>query len=163
MRTIRSLLAIIAILSFGSARAAEISGIPEIADGDAVVISGTKLRLLDMGAPELDQFCLDKNSEPWNCGIDARDALKKKAGGKNWACQTTRSDDHGRMLAACLIEKENITRWMVREGWAMLPTHRGYSHRYAHRSLYHCRGRWLMIVGSSPCRIWAAPLSCPVA
>jgi endonuclease YncB( thermonuclease family) len=92
MRKMGSLLALIAILSVGSAHAADISGIPEITDGDTVVVSGTKLRLLDMDAPESDQFCLDKNSEPWNCGIDARDALKKKAGGKNWVCQATRPD-----------------------------------------------------------------------
>ena len=130
MLKIGSLVALIAILSIGSTHAAEISGIPEIADGDTVVISGTKLRLLNMDAPESDQFCLDKHSEPWNCGIEARDALKKKAGGKNWICQTTRPDDHGRMLGSCLIEKENIRQWMVREGWAMSPTHKGYSHRF---------------------------------
>src|SRR5471030_390913 len=113
------------ILTLASARAAEISGIPEITDGDTVVISGTKLRLLDMDAPESDQFCLNKNSEPWNCGIDARDALKKRAGGRQRDCQITRPDDHGRMLASCLVEKENINQWMVREGWAMSPTHKG--------------------------------------
>jgi endonuclease YncB( thermonuclease family) len=123
-------LSIILILTLAAARAAEISGLPEITDGDTVVISGTKLRLLDMDAPESDQFCLNKNSEPWNCGIDAREALKKKADGKEWDCQTTRPDDHGRMLASCLVEKENISQWMVREGWAMSPTHRGYSHRF---------------------------------
>jgi endonuclease YncB( thermonuclease family) len=140
MRTIRSLLAIIAILSFGSARAAEISGIPEFANGETVVISETKVRLLDMDAPESDQFCLHKNSEPWNCGIDARDALKKKAGGKNWVFQTTRPDDHERILAAYLIEKENISRWMVREGWAMSSTHRGYSAPLRSSFAFHCGG-----------------------
>ena len=53
----------ILILFLASAQAAEISGIPDITDGDTVVISGTKLRLLDMDAPESDQFCLNKNSE----------------------------------------------------------------------------------------------------
>jgi hypothetical protein len=46
MRKIRSLLVLIANRSVGSAHATEISGIPEIADGDTVVISGTNLRLL---------------------------------------------------------------------------------------------------------------------
>lgn len=123
-------LAVIALFSFGSAQAADISGIPEITDGDTVVIAGTKLRLLDMDAPESDQFCLDQKSEPWNCGIDARDALRKKAGGKEWDCQTTRPDDHGRLLARCLVGQENISQWMVRGGWAMSPTHKGYSHRF---------------------------------
>jgi hypothetical protein len=46
MRKIRSLLVLIVNRSVGSAHATEISGIPEVADGDTVVISGTKLRLL---------------------------------------------------------------------------------------------------------------------
>lgn len=124
-------LAIIAVLGFGSAHAAEISGVPEITDGDTVVIGTTTLRLLDMDAPESDQFCLNKNSEPWNCGIDAREALKKMAGGKAWTCQTTRKDDHGkRWLASCFDGQENISQLMVRDGWAMSPTHKGYSHRF---------------------------------
>jgi len=58
----RFCLPIIWILTLASARGAEVSGIPEITDGDTVIISGAKPRLLDMDAPESDQFCLNKNS-----------------------------------------------------------------------------------------------------
>jgi hypothetical protein len=34
------------------------------------------------------------------------------------------------LLASCLVENENISQWMVRNGWAMSPTKKGYSHRF---------------------------------
>ncbi|MGZ3306569.1 MAG: thermonuclease family protein [Asticcacaulis sp.] len=47
-----------------AANAKELVGIPTITDGDTVVIGETKIRLLDMDAPETDQFCLDKEGNP---------------------------------------------------------------------------------------------------
>jgi endonuclease YncB( thermonuclease family) len=124
------LLFLIALFLIIPANAGTISGIPEITDADTVVISGTKIRLLDMDAPETEQFCLDQKGEAWNCGISARDALKKQSGGKVWNCETTRPDRDKRMLSSCTVDGQNISAWMVREGWAMSPTHKGYSHRF---------------------------------
>lgn len=121
------------LLAFGLipfAHATEISGTPEITDADTVVISGTKVRLLDMDAPESDQFCLDAKGQPWNCGTDAREALRKKASGKEWTCEGTHFDGYGRLLASCLVENNNISQWMVRNGWALSPIQKGYSHRF---------------------------------
>jgi endonuclease YncB( thermonuclease family) len=113
-----------------AARAGTVSGVPVITDADTVVISGTKIRLLDMDAPESDQYCLDQKAEPWNCGLAARDALKKQAGEKLWECQTTRVDRDKRMLSSCAVEGQNISQWMIREGWAMSPVHKDYSHQF---------------------------------
>ena len=102
-----------------AAIAEEFVGIPTITDGDTVVIGETKIRLLDMDAPESDQFCLDKKGEAWSCGIAAREALGKKVTGKEWHCQSVQNDRYGRSLASCTVEGENISGWMVREGWAV--------------------------------------------
>jgi endonuclease YncB( thermonuclease family) len=110
--------------------AGTLTGIPEIGDADTVVITGEKIRLLDMDAPESDQFCLDGTGEPWNCGIAAREALRKETAGKTWDCQTTRRDRDNRWLSSCTVGGRNVSAWMVREGWAMSPTHNGYSHRF---------------------------------
>jgi endonuclease YncB( thermonuclease family) len=122
MRKIGSLVALIAILSVGSAHAAEISGIPEIADGDTVVISGIRLRLLDMDAPESDQFCLDKNGEPWSCGIDARDALKKKPVRKSGSVKPlapTIMDECSPPVSS--KRRTSVSGWFVRDGRCRLP------------------------------------------
>jgi endonuclease YncB( thermonuclease family) len=126
----RSRLFLLAIFVANAAIAEELVGIPTITDGDTVVIGETKIRLLDMDAPESDQFCLDKKGEAWNCGIDAREALRKKVSGKEWHCQSVQHDRYGRSLASCTVEGENISAWMVREGWAMSPIQKGYSHRF---------------------------------
>ena len=126
----RAPLFVLAICISSTANAEELVGIPTITDGDTVVIRETKIRLLDMDAPESDQFCLDKRGEAWNCGIDAREALRRKVGGKEWHCQSAQHDRYGRSLASCTVEGENISGWMVREGWAMSPIQKGYSHRF---------------------------------
>jgi endonuclease YncB( thermonuclease family) len=126
----RALFFLLAMLAGNVAKAGELAGIPTITDGDTVVIENTKIRLLDMDAPESDQFCLDKEGKAWNCGIDAREALRKRAGGKVWRCQGVQPDRYGRLLASCTADGENISGWMVRAGWAMSPIQKGYSHRF---------------------------------
>jgi len=128
MRLISSILFLISTTA--STLCAEISGIPTITDGDTVVIAGQKIRLLDMDAPETDQFCLDNEGAAWTCGIAAREALRRYAGGREWTCESNSRDRYDRLLAFCVLDGESISRWMVREGWAMSPITRGYSHRY---------------------------------
>jgi endonuclease YncB( thermonuclease family) len=116
--------------SFQTVSAATFTGVPEIGDADTVTIAGEKVRLLDMDAPESDQLCLDHKGEFWECGIAAREALKKETLGKKWECETTRFDRNKRWLSSCTVGGKNISAWMVSEGWAMSPTHKGYSHRF---------------------------------
>jgi endonuclease YncB( thermonuclease family) len=116
--------------SLSAACAGMVVGVPEVGDADTVVIAGEKVRLLDMDAPESDQFCLNHNGEPWKCGLAARDALKQETAGKTWECETVRRDRDRRWLSSCTVGGQNISAWMVREGWAMSPTHKGFSHRF---------------------------------
>jgi len=125
-------LLVLLIVSIGwPAYAETVSGIPVIADADTVeFLPRTKVRLLDMDAPETDQFCLDKKGEAYSCGITALEALKQHVRAKQWNCEGTKFDRDGRLLARCIVESENISQWMVRNGWAMSPTKKGYSHRF---------------------------------
>lgn len=121
---------LLALLVASAAKAEGLVGIPLITDGDTVAFGATKIRLLDMDAPESDQFCLDKHGRPWNCGIDAREALKEQVKGKEWRCQGVQVDRYGRLLASCTVDGRNISSWMVRAGWAMSPIQKGYSHQF---------------------------------
>jgi hypothetical protein len=58
-------------------------------------------------------------AERWACGIEARDRLLQKTNGKIWTCHGEDLDRYGRTLATCLVDGEDINRWMVREGWAL--------------------------------------------
>jgi endonuclease YncB( thermonuclease family) len=105
---------LLTLLVLGSAHAAEISGVPTITDADTVVIGGKLIRLLGIDSPESDQRCHYKNSEFVKCGIDARDALIKQFGGKEWTCRTTGKETYGRALATCFVGQEDVNRWMAR-------------------------------------------------
>jgi endonuclease YncB( thermonuclease family)/flagellar motor protein MotB len=106
----------------------EIRGIPRIIDADTVQIGTSKIRLVGIDAPETGQICLGNDRKRWTCGIEARDRLIQKAGGKTWSCRTNSVDRYGRGLATCEVDGININRWLVREGWALSFVR--YSHEY---------------------------------
>jgi endonuclease YncB( thermonuclease family) len=115
-------------LTLSPASGAEISGTPRIVDGDTVEIGQAKIRLVGIDAPETDQICLDANTEKWSCGITARDELIRHSNGQLWECTTTGTDQYGRSLANCFVEGEDVSKWMVRSGWAL--SFIRYSHAY---------------------------------
>jgi endonuclease YncB( thermonuclease family) len=138
-----TVLIIMQLASVPSSAADEIRGRPIITDGDTVVIAGKSIRLESIDAPETYQICLDKNGSDWTCGVAARDALTKQFGGKQWTCRTNGKKTYKRLLATCFVEGENVSQWLVREGWAMSFVR--YSHLYdqyqvaAQRA---CAGLW---------------------
>ena len=102
-----------------AAQAADIVGVPKFRDADQVVIGTTRVRLAGIDAPALDQLCLNPKGERWTCGAAARDALIKYSGDKSWTCTPVRTDRFGRTVARCLIDGEDVQKWMVRNGWAL--------------------------------------------
>ena len=117
-----------ALIMASPAFAAEITGIPRIVDGDTVEIGQVKMRLSGIDAPETDQICLDAKGERWACGIAARDELIMHSNGQAWECTTTDTDQYSRSLASCFIEGEDVSKRMVRSGWALSFVR--YSHAY---------------------------------
>ena len=111
-----------------STHAEDLIGVPRIVDGDTVVISGVKVRLEGIDAPEKDQFCLDDKSQPRECGKEVLYQLDKKSAGRSWTCRVSGQDRFHRSLASCYIDGEDIQRWMVRSGLALSFTR--YSHAY---------------------------------
>jgi len=130
-------------LALAPGHAAEISGVPTITDADTAVIDGISIRLLGIDAPESDQICLDKNSEFVRCGIEARDALVKQFGGKQWTCRTTGKETYSRVLATCFVDQEDVNRWIVLNGWAL--SFKRYEHPYDREEQHahdQCTGLW---------------------
>jgi len=124
----RAALVLLVAVTHSPACATEISGTPRIVDGDTVEIGQTKIRLLGIDAPETDQICLNAKGDRWACGIAARDELTRHSNGQIWECTTTERDQYGRSLASCFIEGEDVSKWMVRSGWAL--SFVKYSHVY---------------------------------
>ncbi len=102
------------------AQAADITGIAKIRDGDEIQIGNNRIRLGGIGAPAVDQLCLNTKGERWTCGAAARDELIKHADNKPWTCRTRQvADRRGRIVARCEVGGEDIQKWMVRSGWAL--------------------------------------------
>jgi endonuclease YncB( thermonuclease family) len=119
---------LLAAVTLPRVSAGELAGIPRIVDGDTVEIGRVKIRLAGIDAPETDQICLDTKGEKWSCGITARDALINYSNARSWECSTTGIDKYGRSLGNCFIEGEDVSKWMVRSGWALSFVR--YSHIY---------------------------------
>jgi endonuclease YncB( thermonuclease family) len=123
--------------------AAEVKGIPEIVDADTIYVGTQKIRLSGIDAPETDQICLDSRGQNSSCGVDARSRLQEHAGSRPWICQLSGIDRHGRNLGTCSVNGEDVSRWLVHNGWAL--AFRRYSTAYVADEDYareHRSGLW---------------------
>lgn len=99
---------------------APIVGYASVADGDTLTISGMRIRLVDIDAPELDQSCSDVQGREWLCGRQATNQLRERVRGQEITCTPQSRDQYGRSLSVCrLPDKTDLNAWMVQQGWAV--------------------------------------------
>lgn len=121
--------ALIVLLAVAAPLAAsEISGTVQVVDADTVHATDVKIRLSGVDAPETDQICLDRAGRPWNCGVEARRRLEAFSDTRTWTCRLRDVDAYGRHIGVCIIGGEDVSRWLVRNGWAL--AFRRYSTTY---------------------------------
>jgi len=123
------ILAIVILLNLDSiVIAREIYGTPIITDGDTIKILDYKIRLHGIDAPEKNQKCT-KNKEKYDCGAAATKALIKKINKNKVKCLTQKKKDrYNRFVGVCFVEKVDLNKWMVRNGYAI--AYRRYSKNY---------------------------------
>jgi endonuclease YncB( thermonuclease family) len=110
-------------LAFAIVRYAQIESVSHqgravIADGDTIELSGQRIRLEGIDAPEYNQTCQGK-SGPFNCGREARRKLAALAGAGPVLCTGWQEDKYGRLLGTCTSGKAELNREMVASGWAV--------------------------------------------
>ena len=93
----------------------------QVIDGDTIHIGKLKYRFFGIDAPETKQIC-EKNNIKIQCGIIAKNVLKNKIGDKIPECIVKDKDRYQRLVAECFIDKESLSRFMVREGYAVAYT-----------------------------------------
>jgi endonuclease YncB( thermonuclease family) len=99
---------------------ADIVGKAWVIDGDTIDISGTRIRLLGIDAPESNQTCTDAGNSSWLCGRTATHALIDHLAGRPLQCESRGRDRYRRVLALCqLPDGSDINAWMVQQGWAL--------------------------------------------
>jgi endonuclease YncB( thermonuclease family) len=95
-----------------------ISGRASVVDGDSLQISGHRIRLFGIDAPEARQDCRDSQSRVYACGVEARMALSAIIGGQPATC-TPVGESHDRDVAICIVDGRDLSEALVRSGHAL--------------------------------------------
>ncbi|MCV0387865.1 MAG: thermonuclease family protein [Nitrobacter sp.] len=93
-------------------------GTAEAVDGDTIDMTGLRIRLLHIDAPEAEQRC-SVGGVPWNCGTDASAVLTSFLDGQSISCVSTGRDVYGRYLATCHTRIMDVGEQMVAQGLAI--------------------------------------------
>ena len=93
----------------------------QVIDGDTIHIGKLKYRFFGIDAPETKQIC-EKDNIKIKCGVIAKDVLKNKIGDKIPECIVKDKDRYQRLVAECFIGNESLSKFMVREGYAVAYT-----------------------------------------
>lgn len=152
-----------------------IVGPARIVDGDTIEISGRRIRLEGIDAPEMDQTCRTASAAPgtWACGQSATRALTRLIAGRWVRCHGEANDAYRRLIATCFVGRQNISAWLVKNGfaWAFIK----YSQRYSSEEEEARKVRiGLWAIGAAPQPPWEfratrwaaaeqiAPQGCPI-
>lgn len=114
--------------------AGEIRGPARVVDGDTLNMSGDRVRLWGVDAPELRQQCQSPEG-PIPCGVVSRDHLERLIAGRDVECEVRDRDRYGRLVAVCevpgavmILPDLDLGEAMVEEGMAL--AYRKYSTDY---------------------------------
>lgn len=102
-------------------------GHARVLDGDTVEVSGEKVRLHGIDAPERDQVCL-KGDVPVACGREATEALRDMIDGRSVTCEGSKHDRYGRLIGVCRVDGVDLNGMMARTGHGV--AYRKYSRDY---------------------------------
>jgi endonuclease YncB( thermonuclease family) len=90
----------------------------QVIDGDTIHIGKLKYRFFGIDAPEIKQVC-EKDNIKIQCGVIAKSVLQNKIADKIPECVVKDKDRYQRLVAECFVGKESLSRFMVREGYAV--------------------------------------------
>lgn len=95
---------------------ADVQGRAHVHDGDTFTVSGVKIRLFGIDAPEMDQNCKMPDGSDWACGRWSRDEVRRILNGRDLRCVKRVYDKYGRMVARCYLGEQDLARMLVVEG-----------------------------------------------
>lgn len=98
---------------------ADLAGAVRVVDGDTLEVSGARVRLFGVDAPEDAQACREADGAPWPCGDWATDAARARWEGREAACEVLETDRYGRAVARCEVAGEDLGAALVRGGMAL--------------------------------------------
>lgn len=116
----RFALATLCLFCLPAPAAAEIiEGSAVAIDGDTIDMTGMRIRLLGIDAPEAKQTCL-RDQEPWACGEDATASLASIIADEPVVCVSVATDVYGRKVARCRNRIYDLGKEQLRRGMAIV-------------------------------------------
>ncbi|GAB4484096.1 MAG: thermonuclease family protein [Erythrobacter tepidarius] len=112
------ILAVLAATVSNPAQANIITGPASVIDGDTLDMTGTRIRLFGIDAPESAQSCT-REGQPWACGKEATANLREIVASQQLDCRALGIDAYGRTLAMCRTPVFDVGQEMVRRGMAV--------------------------------------------
>ena len=97
----------------------QVKGRARVTSGDTLIVTRTEFRLSGIDAPEIDQYCENEFGRPFQCGVEAMDALRELVGRFDVTCVSEGSAQDGLTPATCYAGDLNLNTRMVRTGWAV--------------------------------------------
>ena len=113
-------LTLLALVVSGSAHA-RIAAPATVTHGDSIWVSGSRIRLFGIDAPESQQLCL-AGGQRWRYGLSATRSLRKVIAGRPVVCTERDRDSYGRVVAVCHVNGQHINASMVSQGMAVAYT-----------------------------------------
>ena len=114
----RTLVCLLAFWISAPASAEVMTGPVTVSDGDTLSMTGTRIRLFGIDAPENAQTC-QRAGETWECGKEAAARLASFLDGKEVQCERRDTDGYGRMVAVCRAGGLDLGEVMVGSGLAV--------------------------------------------
>ena len=109
----------LALFSPARGASAELSGTAEVNSGDTLTISGTRVRLVGIEAPNKEQNCQVASGRTYNCGRISATALMDLTVAATVSCSLTGTTISGVPLAKCTAGGYDLSKGMVHTGWAL--------------------------------------------
>ncbi|TVR09814.1 MAG: thermonuclease family protein [Salinarimonadaceae bacterium] len=95
-----------------------VAGLAYVIDGDSLRIGDVEIRMADMDAPEMRQFCRYDGID-YRCGLEARHALERLVADVETFCAIREKDRYGRSVARCEAGGVDLGAAMVASGHAV--------------------------------------------
>lgn len=95
-----------------------VSGNATALDGDTLEMTGQRMRLSGIDAPELAQKC-QRDGADWDCGAQARRHLGLLLQSGEAQCTVQAQDSQGVAIATCAIAERDLSEAMVAAGFAI--------------------------------------------
>ena len=111
-----------------SSALADVTGTARIIDGDTIEVDHEKVRLHGIDAPEMNQSCRNESGKTWECGREAKEALRMLTAGQPVTCIGDKRDRYRRLIAVCFAGGININEQIVLRGLGL--AYRRYSMDY---------------------------------